>query len=136
MAMRFTATTATVRDDPELNCRTVGVSERADESGFGLIFQSNLEMPDAQDIALGMDTYCLITTEQGAAYGCVAEAVLSGYTLRIVVTPESMDLLELSENEIIVQLDLDDEVITHVAAGLRKTLGYGRVDALPQVMRV
>ncbi|WP_228449845.1 hypothetical protein [Streptomyces alkaliterrae] len=58
------------------------------------------EEPDDQEIALGMDTRCLVTAGQGTAYGCVREAVLEGNILRVVLDPEALGSPRLEDNGI------------------------------------
>lgn len=43
---------------------------------MALVFQCSLREPDAQDIAAGMDTCCLVLADQAAAYRVVAEVTL------------------------------------------------------------
>ncbi|WP_344149395.1 Imm10 family immunity protein [Kribbella yunnanensis] len=72
-----------------------GFEQQADGKGFILLFQSGMEEPDEQEMALGFDTHCLVTANQGTAYGCVREVVLSGNTLHVSLDPEALVALGL-----------------------------------------
>jgi hypothetical protein len=108
-------------------CLVVGV----DTGELGLIFQCGLAEPDEQDVALGMDTHCLVTTDGGCAYGCVEEIAFDGDRLRIVLDPAALDDLELDEARIEVTLALSEGTVAELRAGLRRVLDYGRADARP-----
>ncbi len=62
-----------MNEDSVSEVLSAGVSEGEDGSGMALVFVCSLREPDEQDIASGMDTYCLVTADQAAAYGVVAE---------------------------------------------------------------
>lgn len=53
--------------------------------------------PDAQEVSLGMDTHCLVTPDQGTAYGCVRLVELDGDVLRVTLDPASLDELGLTD---------------------------------------
>ncbi|MFI5828511.1 hypothetical protein ACIA6C_14810 [Streptomyces sp. NPDC051578] len=52
-----------------------------EEEGFFLLFTSAIGEPSAQDTSLGLDTYCVMTSDQCTAYGCVREVALKGTLL-------------------------------------------------------
>lgn len=83
MTYRFTARAARTEIDPDGYFTEAVLAEGADGSGFILMFMAGEEEPDDQEVALGMDTHCLVTAGQGTPYGCVREAVLTGDVLRI-----------------------------------------------------
>ncbi|MFD5623789.1 hypothetical protein [Streptomyces yangpuensis] len=55
-----------------------------------LLFQRGEDEPDEQEVALGFDTHCLVTADQGTAYGCVREVSLTGNVLRVSLDPSSL----------------------------------------------
>ncbi|MEV6987483.1 Imm10 family immunity protein [Sphaerisporangium sp. NPDC051017] len=136
MAIRFTAREVGVEEEPELECLTAGLAEGTDGSGMVLMFMCSTCEPDDQDVALGMDTYCVVTADQGTAYGAVNEITLHEKLLRVVVAPDALDALSLSDPEIEAVLQVSDESIEQLRSGLRRILTYGRVDARPSIMNL
>lgn len=136
MTIRFTARAADVEEEPDLDCLTVGVAEGADGSGMVLLFMCRLLEPDEQDVALGLDTHCLVTADQGTAYGVVDEVVLRDKALRVKVAANSLDALGLDDHEIEAYLDVDDNAIDQLRSGLRRVMAYGRPDAHPAVIEL
>jgi hypothetical protein len=136
MTLRFIAQVAGVDEDSDHACLSAGVSENLDGTGFALIFQCSLREPDEQDVALGMDSYCVVTAEQGTDYGCVTEVILKDNLLRVVVTPEATEPLGLDDTEIEATLDLDGDVIEQLRDGLRRILNYGRLSARPTTLQI
>ncbi len=133
MTIRFVARAAAVDEEPDYEYLSAGISENADGTGFVLIFQCGLDEPDAQDIALGMDSYCVITADEGTDYGCLTEVALADKVLRVVVRPEALHHLGLDDTEIEATLDVDDESIDRLRDGLRLVLNYGRGSARPAI---
>lgn len=120
----------------EDGCVSASVAEHRDGSGFVLIFQCGLDEPDEQDVALGMDSYCLITADQGTDYGGVVEVVLRERVLRVVIAPDAVAALGLDDTEIEATLDVGDAAIDQFRTGLSRILRYGRPGAHPQVVRL
>ncbi|MFD9856183.1 Imm10 family immunity protein [[Kitasatospora] papulosa] len=107
--------------------------EDEDEEGFFLLFTRPVGEPSPQDVALGLDTYGVMTPDQCTAYGCVREVALVGSLLTVTLDPGCLDELELEEAEIEVRLDLPAEVIDELCDVLTKVLTYGRPDARPRL---
>ncbi|MER6649824.1 Imm10 family immunity protein [Streptomyces sp. NPDC000971] len=107
--------------------------EDEDEEGFFLLFTRSVGEPSPQDVALGLDTYGVMTPDQCTAYGCVREVALAGSLLTVTLDPGCLDELELEEAEIEVRLDLSAEVIDELCDVLTKVLTYGRPDARPRL---
>lgn len=95
------------------------------------MFMAGEEEPDDQEVALGMDTHCLVTAGQGTAYGCVREAVPTGNVLRISLDPEALEDLRLTDREIEAVIEAPAEDISLFREVLAQVLGYGRADAVP-----
>ena len=131
MTYRFTARAARTEIDPDGYFIEAALAEGEDGSGFILMFMAGVEEPDDQDVALGMDTHCLVTAGQGTAYGCVREAVLTGNVLRISLGPEALEDLRLTDREIEAVIEAPAEDIRQFQEVLAQVLGYGRGDAVP-----
>lgn len=131
MAFRFTARVVGTGIDPDGCFTEAGLAEAEDGSGFILLFMSGEEDPDDQEVALGMDTHCLVTAGQGTAYGCVREAVLEGNVLRVVLDPEALERLRLEDGEIEAVIEAPAQDVARFREVLAQVLAYGRADALP-----
>ncbi|MEV7777054.1 Imm10 family immunity protein [Kitasatospora sp. NPDC088351] len=131
MTYRFTARAAAADTDPDSYFAEAGLAEHADGSGFILLFMSGEEEPDEQDIALGFDTHCLVTADQGTAYGCVREVVLTGNVLRVSLDPSDLAALGLDDPEIEATIEAPAEDLARFREVLPEVLAYGRADALP-----
>ena len=133
MTIRFVARAAGVDEEPDYEYFSAGVSENSDGTGFVLLFLCGLDEPDEQDVALGMDSYCVVTADEGTAYGCVTEVALTDDLLRVVVRPDALELLGLDDTEIEATLDVDEDSIDRLRDGLRLVLNYGRPEARPVI---
>ena len=133
MPTLFTASVAGVDDS---DCLVAGVAERSDGTGRELIFQAPLEPPDQQDVESGMDTYCLVTEEQGTAYGCVRELTIDGERMRLLLRDDALEDLDLPDVAIEVRLEVDTQSLDPLREMLRRILTYGRQSARPSVLRL
>ena len=133
MPIEFVAHVAGVDDE---YCLVAAVSERDDGTGRTLIFQAGDEAPDEQDVRLGMDTHCLVTENQGTAYGCVRELTIDGDRMRVVIAPDALADLGLDDAEIRVQLAVEAQSIEVLRDYLGRILTYGRPGAQPAVLRL
>ncbi|QWF85302.1 Imm10 family immunity protein [Amycolatopsis sp. CA-230715] len=136
MTIRFVAEAVTASEDPDLACRTAGIAENRDGSGFFLLFQSGLTEPDEQDIALGMDSHCLITPDGGTAYACVTELALADSFLRVVVAEEAREPLGLDDTEIEARLAVSESDVAALREGLRPIMDFGRPSARPTLLQL
>ncbi|MFE7712137.1 Imm10 family immunity protein [Streptomyces sp. NPDC057486] len=135
MTYRFTARIACGLDDSdEDDCMMAGVAESNDEQGFSLLFMCDFDEPDAQEVSLGMDTHCLVTPDQGTAYGCVREVVLDGDVLRVTLDPASLDDLGLTDPVVEALLCAPAADVTRMREVLPRILAYGRSDARPSLI--
>ncbi|MFE5005153.1 Imm10 family immunity protein [Streptomyces sp. NPDC056696] len=135
MTYRFTALIACGLDDPEMDdCLMAGVAESDDEDGFSLLFMCDFDEPDAQEVSLGMDTHCLVTPDQGTAYGCVREVQLDNDVLRVTLDPESLDDLGLTDPVVEALLRAPAEDLARMRAVLPRILQYGRPEARPRLI--
>ncbi|MFI7089198.1 Imm10 family immunity protein [Streptomyces anulatus] len=108
-----------------------GVAE--EDEGFFLLFTSPIVEPSAQDISLGLDTYCVMTPDQSTAYGCVREVALTGSLLTVSLDPACLDDLELEDAKIEAVLDVPAESIDEMRKVLAKVLAFGRQEARPRL---
>ncbi|MFD7440937.1 Imm10 family immunity protein [Streptomyces sp. NPDC059909] len=129
MTYRFTARAAGVEVDTANDVMTAGVAEDEDGSGFILLFMST---PTRQNVSLGLDTHCLVTQDQGTAYGCVREVSLTGGVLAVSLDPASLDDLGLDDTEIEAVLEVSTENIDRLREVLAQVLAFGRPDARPR----
>ncbi|MFF4520239.1 Imm10 family immunity protein [Streptomyces bluensis] len=135
MTYRFTARVACGLDDPdEDDCMMAGVAESNDEEGFSLLFMCDFDEPDSQEVSLGVDTHCLVTPDQGTAYGCVREVELSGDLLRVTLDPGALDDLGLADPVVEALLLAPAEDVARMREVLPRILEYGRLDARPSVI--
>ncbi|MFJ8825607.1 Imm10 family immunity protein [Streptomyces sp. NPDC102467] len=136
MTYRFTALMACGLDDPDMDdCLMAGVAESDDEDGFSLMFMCDFEEPDTQEVSLGMDTHCLVTPDQGTAYGCVREVQLDNDVLRVTLDPESLDDLGLTDPVVEALLRAPAEDLARMREVLPRILQYGRLEARPRLIR-
>ncbi|GAA2281765.1 hypothetical protein GCM10010145_62140 [Streptomyces ruber] len=136
MTYRFIARAARTETDPDGYFTEASLAEAEDGSGFILMFMAGEEVPDEQEVALGMDTHCLVTAGQGTAYGCVREAVLTGDVLRVSLDPAALHDLRLSDSEIEAVIAAPAEDVVVFREVLAQVLGYGRADAVPTRLAV
>jgi hypothetical protein len=137
MAYRFTAQFAWGMDDPDQEfCVQAGVAESDDEESFSLHFMCGFEEPDAREVSLGMDTYCLVTPDQSTAYGCVRMVEFGQDLLRVTLDPESLDDLDLEDRIIEVALCAPTEDVARMRDVLTRILEYGRANARPRLIMV
>ncbi|MEU2237082.1 Imm10 family immunity protein [Streptomyces vietnamensis] len=131
MTYRFTARAARTEIDPDGYFTEAALAEGEDGSGFIMMFMAGEEEPDDQEVALGMDTHCLVTAGQGTAYGCVREAVLTDNVLRISLDPEALGDLRLTDPEVEAVIKAPAEDIRQFHEVLAQVLRYGRADSVP-----
>ena len=133
MPIEFVAHVAGVDDEYAL---VAAVSERDDGTGRTLMFQAGHELPDEQDVRLGMDTHCLVTETQGVAYGCVRELTIDGDRMRVIIDPDALVDLGLDDAEIRVQLAVEEQSAAVLRQYLVRIMTYGRPEAQPTVLRL
>ncbi|MCT7352694.1 Imm10 family immunity protein [Streptomyces sp. 15-116A] len=131
MTYRLVARAVGAEVDPEGYFLEAGFAEEINGSGFVMLFQCCAEEPDEQDVRLGMDTHCLVTADQGTAYGCVRSAVLTGNVLRVSLDPSALDALGLEDPDIEAVLEAPAEDLAQFRQMLPRVLAYGREDARP-----
>lgn len=111
-----------------------GVAESDDEESFSLHFMCGFEDPDAQEISLGMDTYCLVTPDQSTAYGCVRTVEFDPELMRVTLDPASLGDLDLEDHVIEIVLRAPAEEVARMREVLTRILGFGRLDARPMLI--
>ncbi|MFI1438149.1 Imm10 family immunity protein [Streptomyces fructofermentans] len=138
MTYRFTADIAYGWHEPgpDIYALTAGVAESDDEESFALEFQCSFEEPDAQNIRNGCDSYCVVTPDQGTAYGCLRTVELEGDILRVTLDPDSLEALFLGDPVVEAVLHAPAGDIAQMREALTRILTYGRPDVLPIVIGV
>ncbi|KOG09842.1 MULTISPECIES: Imm10 family immunity protein [Streptomyces] len=131
MTYRFTASSIAAEVDVDGEVQA-GVAEEGE--GFFLLFTSVVGEPSAQDISLGLDTYCVMTPDQCTAYGCVREVALTDTSLTVSLDPGCLDDLELEDAKIEAVLDVPAESIDELREVLAKVLSFGRTEARPRLV--
>jgi hypothetical protein len=135
MTIRFIARAVGVEDGAD-GCLSAGIAETEDGDGLMFDFQCSMYEPDEQDIALGWDTHCVVTANQGTAYGAVNELILHGNVLHIILDPDDLEALGLPDPEIEATIEADAEAIEEFRKMLRRILAYGREEARPSVVHL
>ena len=136
MTYRFIADVACGFDDAdEDDCVMAGVAE-SDGGGFSLTFMCDFDEPDAQEVALGFDTHCLVTPDQGTAYGCVREVTIVGDVLRVVLAPASLADLDLEDPVVEAVLRAPAADVARFREVLSRILAFGRPEARPAVVNL
>ncbi|MFD8010626.1 Imm10 family immunity protein [Streptomyces sp. NPDC058955] len=121
---------------PGIGVPTAGIAESEGDEGFALEFQGGVEEPDEQAVRLGMDSYCVVTPDQNAAYGCVRTVELERNLLRVTFDPAALDDLELDDPVVEAVLNAPAEDVARIRDALIHALSYGRSAALPIVLVV
>ncbi|WP_447005149.1 Imm10 family immunity protein [Saccharothrix isguenensis] len=102
----------------------IGLAESDDGAGFVLLIQRTDYEPDEQDIALGMDTYCLVSGGR-THYGGVLRAARDGNTLHLRIAADAASLLDLPE-QLAITLDGPADDVAAFFTGLPGVLDWGR----------
>ncbi|SFN82256.1 Uncharacterised protein [Nocardia asteroides] len=110
------------------------MAESPDGEGFFLLFMCDFEEPDVQEVALGMDTHCLVIPDQGTAYGCVREVELTGDLLRVTLDPDALDDLGLTDSVIEAQLRVPSAQLARLREVLPRIVAFGRPEARPRLV--
>jgi hypothetical protein len=126
-----TVTTVTAGENPDDQVFTLGIAENADGMGGHLIVQISLQPPTEQDIATGMDTYCVMDDHGGVQYGGIEHVEFADTQLTIRFTEDAADELSVDDSELQLELDLDEEDAARLRDGLRRTLTYGNAGQQP-----
>ena len=108
--------------DEDVNTEGVMLADNADEPGWTLDFQRALRF-DAQDVARGEDTDCVVLDSGPTVYGGVEALELAPGELRLTLGEEAVKVLEVEERDVTIVLDLDEDGLVALAKGLRKVLG-------------
>lgn len=122
-------------DDGEVY--VLGLRHSAEEAqSWSLMFMECYDAEDEQEVALGMDTYCLVVDPgQATAYGGVAQCVVAEGHLRLVLATDTAEALG-TPAELDFALAMDEEQIEMVKRGLARVLTSGRHSAIPPLLRL
>ncbi len=108
-----------VEELDDLNALVVGLAENPDGSGMALLISTTLTAFDAQDRALGEDTYS-ISTEWGATmYGGLTGCVRQDAVLTLTFDADVAKTLGMGR-PCRLHLQVDDESIVVLQGGLRR----------------
>jgi Immunity protein 10 len=92
----FDASAVAFERDDSVNAQYLVLAEHADGRGRWLEVQRALRVGE-QDVALGHDTYCLVTEDQATYYGGVVDWRIEGSTLQLDLTEEACREIGVSE---------------------------------------
>ncbi|XVV02648.1 Imm10 family immunity protein [Actinosynnema sp. CA-248983] len=109
-----------------------GFAEADDGSGFVLLIQRGLYESDEQDIALGMDTYCLVSGGK-SIYGGLIRAVRKERGVDLVLSREAASLLALPAN-LELRLDGPPDDVAEILDGLPRIVDWGREGERPELV--
>lgn len=96
------------------------VAEGADGSGFSIQF-SRAASWDQQDRDLGMDTYCISTSEGATYYGGVVEMTAGSGFIDVDLKPKAARTLYLPQR-FRLSLAVDDDVVSRFVGGMAEIL--------------
>ena len=114
----------------------LGLRASADNEAWSLLLMECDDAEDEQEIARGMDTYCLVVDPgQRTAYGGVLECELTDARLRLLLTEATATDLGVPM-ELSFTLALSADQLRTVRVGLERVLASGRTDAVPQVLNL
>lgn len=116
----FNASRADAEQMDDLNTFVVAVAENPDGTGNRLEFQRALSI-EPEDVDLGMDTYCLCTSEGASHYGGVVTWSASSDCLTVMLDQVAAKALNLPM-ELKVGLRLTEEAVLRLRAGLRRVI--------------
>ncbi len=118
----FVATAGSAQEFEDLETFIVVLAETPDQDGARLEIQRRLA-PDAQDEALGQDTYCLCTQTGANCYGGVLSWRIEDGWLRIVLDESAASDLGV-DCDVAIELRLTPRAVDEVAAGIERALGF------------
>jgi len=116
----FVATAGAAEEFEDLETFVVVLAETLGGDGARLEIQRGLTV-DAQDEALGMDTYCLCTQSGATHYGGVQSWRLSDGFLRISLDDAAASKLGV-DREVTIELRLSDQAVHAVTTGIERVL--------------
>ncbi len=96
------------------------LAERADSSGWNLVFERSFAFTEA-DRRAGQDTYCITNEAGSAGYGGIADWAIAGSQLTLSLDGKASVELGLAE-ELKVALDVPAAKIKELGAALTEIL--------------
>jgi hypothetical protein len=130
----FTAQRVAAEEWPETDAFIVAFGENADGAGQYLAFQTRLAAYDDQDVAQGVDTYCLVNDMGACVYGGVAAYQFTRRALILQLDERASQVLGVGQRYI-VGLQTDEDEWEAVRAGLERVFDRARPDTTPQLER-
>lgn len=123
-----------VNDYEDEHAYTLGLAETEDgQDGATLLLMCSPHPPDEQDVASGMDTYCLVDEEQSTAYGGVVAVVLDDNLLTFTLTRSTAAALALHKDELRLAMEVPPAQLDLLRTGVVRVLSYGNPSQRPQL---
>lgn len=120
--------------DENADALTVVVAVDREGSGEWLMVQCAAGPPTPQDVATGMDTYCVMDDAGAVQYGGIERVELRGRQLVFRFGDDAVDELALDGPELALDLDVPAADLAAFAAGLRRVLAYGDPRQWPELL--
>ncbi|MGH3729436.1 MAG: Imm10 family immunity protein [Micromonosporaceae bacterium] len=122
--------------DDDSDVYVVGVRESADSESWSLLFMEPYDMDDEQEVAMGMDTYCLVVDPgQATFYGGVIDCAISDNRLHLALSAPAAQELG-TPTEMTFSLMLTPDQLRVLRRGLTRVLTSGRRDTFPRRLAV
>ena len=132
MTTRLIARVMSAVRDEELDVLEAGFAGNGDGSGFAFIVMRSADEPDADDVRMGWDSYCLTTADGLTHYGGLESMTLDDRRLVLRLTSEAADTLEL-DRDVEVELQVDADELHEFRDLLPGIVLWGRTDARPSL---
>jgi len=129
--MRFTVRRVAVTEFPEARTLVVGIAEKEDGTGRGLLFQVSLEAPSRQDLSLGQATYCTSADNGRTTYGGIERLELRDGKLVVRFDEHAAGEVGMAR-DVEATLAVDENAIRELRAGLERLFSMAPGDA-PQL---
>lgn len=110
-----------VEEQADVNTFVVGLAQSPLETGRSLLLQRSLKT-DEQDRALGMDRYCICTSNGATHYGGVLHVALTERLLELEIDEGAIVDLDLPWR-LELELRADAATVERLRTGLRRVLG-------------
>ena len=127
----FTAQKTAAEEWQDLDTFIVALGENIDGSGQYFSIQAKMSDYDAQEVALGLDTYSLSNERGASIHGGVLEYRLTSDELVVEFDERTADTLGVARRYQI-RLAIDDAAKESLRSGLQRVFRTARLDTRPK----